>query len=379
MAVLKLLLCLCFLHAAYGKGSEPQVECTPEVMKVTVPMDGDRKVCYLDQLKDYSPCLPVLSGKLATFVLDLQDPHKCGVTRVLHKMTGNRTFYHKVVIENSDGSRETVSARCAITAKMRAISKREVKPFPLDFDEPDVLTITRYEEGKAPEPILGAVVKQNGKQVSGEISVSPGTPLSMEIFLNNESASVYGLLVNYMHVTDTEKQQETIILNGCSVDPYLFDNFVTNDGDTLTAKFRAFKFPDTTYVQFKGTVTVCLDKCQGVQCSNGVVGYGRKRRAIPGNAESNKLYEVSLTTFIKVENVDGDSRESEHILELLKNLKVANQELGDRDGTPASVAEQISDNQLIEHPREEVTGGSSALTYSCLLLASVVVMLLYKY
>lgn len=48
------------------------------------------------------------------------------------------------------------------------------------------------------------------------------------------------------------------------MDTYLFDNFVTANGDTLSAKFKAFKFPDTSYVQFKGTVTVCLDKCQGV-------------------------------------------------------------------------------------------------------------------
>lgn len=50
----------------------------------------------------------------------------------------------------------------------------------------------------------------------------------------------------------------------CSVDPYLFENFNTVDGDFLTAKFRAFKFPESTYVQFRGTVNVCLDKCPGV-------------------------------------------------------------------------------------------------------------------
>lgn len=48
------------------------------------------------------------------------------------------------------------------------------------------------------------------------------------------------------------------------MDPYLFENFNTVDGDFLTAKFRAFKFPESTYVQFKGTVNVCLDKCRGV-------------------------------------------------------------------------------------------------------------------
>lgn len=53
----------------------------------------------------------------------------------------------------------------------------------------------------------------------------------------------------------------------CSVDPYLFEHFNTVDGDFLSAKFRAFKFPESTYVQFRGTVSVCLDKCKGVSGS----------------------------------------------------------------------------------------------------------------
>ncbi|XP_038217621.1 uncharacterized protein LOC119836388 [Zerene cesonia] len=371
MALYTLMLCLCFLHMAAAKGTEAQIECTPEYMKVTVPMDGDRKISYLDQLKDYSPCQPVMEGSAASYMLDLQDYHKCAVTKVLNKITGKRTYYHKIVIETLSGGRETVTVRCVVTNK-RAITRRAVEPFPLDFSEPDVLDITRYEEGRAPEPILGAIVRQNGKQVSGEISVSPGTPLSMEIFLDNSSAPVYGLLVNYMHVTDTGKQQETIIFNGCSIDPYLFDNFMTKDGDNLTANFKAFKFPDTTYVQFKGTVTVCLDKCQGVQCSNGVTAYGRKRRAVASSADANKVYEVSLTTFIKVDYVDGN-REAEDIYALLKKLKVANQLLGDTDGTPATVAEHTQDNKLVIQ-----TAGSNINKYSVLLIFISLALLIFK-
>lgn len=59
----------------------------------------------------------------------------------------------------------------------------------------------------------------------------------------------------------------------CSVDPYLFENFNTVDGDFLTAKFKAFKFPESTYVQFKGTVNVCLDKCKGVSKHSNAVGF----------------------------------------------------------------------------------------------------------
>ena len=50
----------------------------------------------------------------------------------------------------------------------------------------------------------------------------------------------------------------------CSVDPYLFENFLTEDGDLLRAKFKAFKFPESNFVLFRGVVNVCLDKCTGV-------------------------------------------------------------------------------------------------------------------
>lgn len=349
-----------------AKGSDAQVECTPEYMRVMVPMDGDRSISYLDQLKDYSPCQPTIEGLMHTYVLDLVDYHKCAVTRVLNTYTGKRTYYHKIVIEDSSGGRETVRARCEVTGKTRAVAKRAVEAFPLDFNEPDVLNITRYMEGHAGDPILGAAVKQNGKQVSGEISVSPGTPLSMEIFLDESSSSVYGILVNYMHVTDTGKQQETIVFNGCSVDPYLFDNFLTSNGKNLTAKFRAFKFPDTTYVQFIGKVTVCVDKCQGVQCSNGVTAYGRRRRSISSSANANRVYEVSLTTIIKVDWDDG-VRKEEYVLSLPKNLKVGNQMLGE-DGTPATV-EQTKDTKLVYY---EMSNNANIITqmYGVILMIS---------
>jgi len=126
------------------------------------------------------------------------------------------------------------------------------------------LEITTSVIKSAPIPALKVSVRQGGNLISGDLNVSPGTPLSMEIYLDKDSAPVYGLGVTHMQVTDTEAQEETIIYNGCSVDPYLFENFETEDGDFLKAKFKAFKFPDSTYVQFRGTVNVCLDRCKGV-------------------------------------------------------------------------------------------------------------------
>ena len=70
------------------------------------------------------------------------------------------------------------------------------------------------------------------------------------------------IFLKYFFYLNAECVTDLIIR--CSVDPYLFENFNTVDGDTLTARFKAFKFPETNYVLFRGTIDVCLDKCSGV-------------------------------------------------------------------------------------------------------------------
>ncbi|RZC42817.1 uncharacterized protein BDFB_005495, partial [Asbolus verrucosus] len=243
-------------------------------MRVEIPISATTKRVYLDRLRDYPDpaCRPHTdpTGTLAVLELDLRDVYRCAVTRVVNKQTGKQIYYQTLVIENEENAeglptpketRETLHVKCSmLSLRNHTIMRRDV--LPENFTELDLefqSNLTKH----APEPILGVGVRQAGKLVTGELNVSPGTPLQMEIFLDKTSAPIYGLLVTHMQVTDTNLQEETIIYNGCSVDPYLFENFNTVDGDFLAAKFRAFKFPESTYVQFKGTVNVCLDKCKG--------------------------------------------------------------------------------------------------------------------
>ena len=55
--------------------------------------------------------------------------------------------------------------------------------------------------------ILGALIDE-------ELTVKPGTPLNMEIYLDNLSAGIYGLMVSGLDVTDTIQSQESLIVNG---------------------------------------------------------------------------------------------------------------------------------------------------------------------
>ena len=138
------------------------------------------------------------------------------------------------------------------------------------------------------------------------LNIAPGTPLEMIIYLDDKSKHVYGLLGSFMKVTDNgpRQREEVIVLNGCSVDPYIFGNFETEDnGDSINAKFRAFKFPESNYVMFAGTVNVCLDKCKSVSCGQDIQAFGRRRRrAIPDEMpkDANKMFEIEMVTYLQI-------------------------------------------------------------------------------
>merc|ERR1712227_65334 len=230
--------------------------------------------------------------------------------------TENKVFYHKIIVEYNDQTpKESILVKCDSDLTPRgnstydseieevSVVKRQADlDFPVSFKEDSEVEITSEVTGHAPTPVLNVGVRQDGILIDDELNVKPGTPLNMEIYLDNISKDIYGLMVTGMEVTDTGNQKEPILVNGCSVDPYLFENFATSDGDYLRAKFRAFKFPESSFVLFRGTVNVCLDTCQPVRCSNGQPGYGRRRRDVADDGpDPNKVYTISMSTVIKME------------------------------------------------------------------------------
>uniref|UniRef100_A0A1A9WMY8 ZP domain-containing protein n=1 Tax=Glossina brevipalpis TaxID=37001 RepID=A0A1A9WMY8_9MUSC len=89
------------------------------------------------------------------------------------------------------------------------------------------------------------------------------------------------------------------------------------------AKFRAFKFPDSSYVQFRANVQICLNKCQPTQCSNGQTAYGRRRR----RELRPQAYELSLNVLLKVKDqteTDNDKVLYQELQKHVKDLKIKN-------------------------------------------------------
>ena len=62
--------------------------------------------------------------------------------------------------------------------------------------------------------MLSMYVRQDGRLIGEELIVQPGSPLTMEVSLDQTSRNVYGILMSQLDVTDTGPQSEVILLNG---------------------------------------------------------------------------------------------------------------------------------------------------------------------
>lgn len=324
LATLSLLFASSAIVAAKYKGSDYKVRCDTDRLSVDIVKHEHVKSIHLQHLKDYPDpaCKPIVEGSKATFVLKLDNIYQCMVTKVVNQITGTKTYYHRVIIEYQDSTpKESILVKCltgvaskskryegvASNSSHSSLVKRQAPDFPIDFQEEDEILITGEVTGRAPTPELNVGVRQDGILIDDELNVKPGTPLHMEVSLDQISAEIYGLMVTSMQVTDTRQQSEAILVNGCSVDPFLFENFESADGgDNLRAKFRAFKFPESNFVLFKGTVNVCLDRCSSVRCSNGQDGLGRKKRDVRTEVDPNAVYAISMSTVLKYCEDCGD-------------------------------------------------------------------------
>ena len=56
------------------------------------------------------------------------------------------------------------------------------------------------------------------------------------------------------------------------------EHFFQAGSGALLGRFEAFKFSETTVVNFEVNVQFCQDKCNPVDCGDGVLSYGKRKK-----------------------------------------------------------------------------------------------------
>lgn len=105
------------------------------------------------------------------------------------------------------------------------------------------------------------------------------------------------------------------------------------DGDSLEARFNAFKIPESNFLVFEANVRTCREGCQPAYCSGGTgrtePSFGRRRRDINNDtvADEDEMSPITVMdgdanngTILNATGVVGeeDEEEEEHVREMIE-------------------------------------------------------------
>ncbi|XP_059610629.1 uncharacterized protein LOC132257653 [Phlebotomus argentipes] len=144
--------------------------------------------------------------------------------------------------------------------------------------------------------------------------------------------------------------------HGCPVNPYVFPELdKLRDGDTLEARFNAFKIPESNFLVFEATVRSCRDGCQPAYCpgpsGRSEPSFGRKKREINGTLIAQSTIQLNDTDFNETQ---GDTIE---VLSTSDDTTVYSTE--DED-TASDFPEQVREMIEVFESREEMEHESFA-------------------
>ncbi|XP_015594188.1 uncharacterized protein LOC107267249 isoform X3 [Cephus cinctus] len=123
---------------------------------------------------------------------------------------------------------------------------------------------------------------------------------------------------------------------GCPVDNFVFPGLDRlREGDSLEARFNAFKIPESNFLVFEATVRTCRDGCQPAYCSGSAgrsePSFGRKRRDVGNDTliesdEDVANMTVSTSTMnttstdedVQKEEKQEEENEEEHVREMIE-------------------------------------------------------------
>ncbi|XP_070514918.1 uncharacterized protein Nompa isoform X3 [Cardiocondyla obscurior] len=181
---------------------------------------------------------------------------------------------------------------------------------------------------------------------------------------------------------------------GCPVDNYVFPGLDRlRDGDSLEARFNAFKIPESNFLVFEANVRTCRDGCQPAYCSGGTgrsePSFGRKRRDVNNDTtvdtdeeslitmtddDSNNASTIFNSTDAASDEPDNEEEE-EHVREM---IEVLDSRMDIEEDTIVERQTKILENICIT--QNEYYGLVTAVGILVVLLASVVLlsMLVYR-
>ncbi|XP_025832148.1 uncharacterized protein LOC108738303 [Agrilus planipennis] len=116
-------------------------------------------------------------------------------------------------------------------------------------------------------------------------TIAVGDPLTFRLEAQDGYNYVTDIFATNVVARDpySGRSVQLIDRRGCPVDPYVFPELDRGrSGDTLEARFHAFKIPESNFLVFEATVHTCVDGCKPAFCETGrgreEPSFGKRRK-----------------------------------------------------------------------------------------------------
>ena len=195
---------------------------------------------------------------------------RCGVAREERGVYSNTIViqHHPIIQQKGD---RAIKLYCFFEAGEKTVSNTynvisdTVRPDD-EVTIPEGTTIpgipTSIVNSTAPSPaVLLRIVNAEGEDISG---TKLGEPLFIRIELDGDS--IFDIFARNLVAQSGIDDEEIVLLDdrGCPADPVFPGLEKDPETGALLGKFEAFKFSDTTVVNFEVNVQFCQDKCNPV-------------------------------------------------------------------------------------------------------------------
>ncbi|XP_008208776.1 uncharacterized protein LOC100114312 [Nasonia vitripennis] len=230
-------------------------------------------------------------------------------------------------------------------------------------------------------------------------TIAVGDPLTFRLEAQDGSNYATDIFATNVVARDPYSGRSVQLIDryGCPVDNYVFPGLDRlRDGDSLEARFNAFKIPESNFLVFEATVRTCREGCQPAFCSSGTgrsePSYGRKRRSISNETEieDNSNSTSANLTDVSESNVNGTDAEVKDASEAEEEFVREMIEVFDSRYDMTDQTEEEEDNTIAEKriapvidsvciTPNEYYGLITAVVVLVVILASIVLLTVLIY
>jgi len=220
-----------------------------------------------------------------------------------------------------------------------------------------------------------------------------GTRLGEKLFLRIEidKASIYGIFAKNLRAISPADEDSIELLDsrGCPTDRVIFPGLEKVPGsEDLQGSFEAFKFSDTSVVKFQVNVAFCVGGCNPVNCGDGLVSYGRKKREVEERQKrdvmipTNKVvYDIDLGQEILINNTPLSKEiyvETGTKVDSIKEPSSRNHLLGGRENNAVFILGDDKESELVCTTLPVVITAGAAVVFLQLCILTTCLLCLYS-